>query len=60
MPWKNFIFLILSILSFACLFMIGGAIAEHSTAGVILAIIGFIVFMAAGFTLKRKFNETAR
>lgn len=58
MPWKNFISFILAMLTFLCLFSIGGAIAEHSTTGAVLAIVGAIVFMGTGFTLKRKFKAT--
>ncbi|HEX6923618.1 MAG TPA: DUF5325 family protein [Bacillales bacterium] len=58
MPWKNIISFILAILTFICLFSIGGAIASHSAIGAILAVLGVIVFMGAGFTLKRKFKST--
>lgn len=58
MPWKNFISFVLAMLTFFCLLSIGGAVAEHSTTGAILAIIGAIVFMCAGFTFKRKWNAT--
>ncbi|HEU5139892.1 MAG TPA: DUF5325 family protein [Bacillales bacterium] len=58
MPWKNIISFVLAFLAFGCLFTIGAAIAAHSTLGVILAILGVIVFMGTGFTVKRKFKET--
>ncbi|HEX7066222.1 MAG TPA: DUF5325 family protein [Bacillales bacterium] len=58
MRWRNIISFVLAILAFGCLFTIGAAIAAHSTLGVVLAILGVIVFMGTGFTLKRKFNET--
>jgi hypothetical protein len=58
MPWKNIISFVLAICTFVCLFSIGAAVAEHSTVGVIAAIIGVIVFMGAGFSLKRKFKTT--
>ncbi|HET7580971.1 MAG TPA: DUF5325 family protein [Bacillales bacterium] len=60
MPWKNFISFVLAMLTFGCLFSIGGAIAEHSTIGAILSVLGVIVFMVAGFTFKRKFRPTER
>lgn len=58
LPWKNAINLVLAVLTFACIFAIGAALAEQSVLGVILAIIGVIVFMTVGFTLKRKFTES--
>ncbi|HET7629539.1 MAG TPA: DUF5325 family protein [Bacillales bacterium] len=58
MGWRNVAFLVLSILTFACLFAIGAAVAEHSTVGVVLSIIGAVACMAAGFTLKRRLNAS--
>lgn len=57
MPLKNVIFFVLSMLIFVCLFTIGVAVAERSITVGVLAILGVIVFMGIGFTLKRKMNE---
>lgn len=54
MPWKNIMNLLLAIFTFACIVSIGIALAEKSVVGVMLAIIGIVVFMGTGFTLKRK------
>lgn len=50
--------LILAVLTFACVILIGGAIALQSITGIILAVIGACFFMGIGFGLKRKFNAT--
>jgi hypothetical protein len=50
----KFIFFLLALLTVASLVMIGYAIVVGSVLGSILSILGVIVFMGAGFTLKRK------
>jgi hypothetical protein len=50
----KFIFFLLAVLTVASLCMIGYAIVVGSVLGSILSILGVIVFMGAGFTLKRK------
>lgn len=57
-PWKIMMNLLLAVLTFACIVSIGIALAEQSWVGVMLAVIGIVVFMGVGFTLKRKFNES--
>lgn len=50
----NIIFFLLATLTVFCLVMIGYGIVIHSILGIILSILGVLVFMGAGFTLKRK------
>ncbi len=50
----RFVFLLLAILTVGSLVMIGYAMVAQSILGVILSILGVVLFMGAGFTLKRK------
>ncbi|WEG11716.1 DUF5325 family protein [Pullulanibacillus sp. KACC 23026] len=50
----NAVFFLLAVLTVGSLVMIGYAIVASSLLGVILSILGVLVFMGLGFTLKRR------
>ena len=50
----NFVFFLLAFLTVASLVSIGFCVAAGSPLGIILSILGVIIFMCLGFVLKRK------
>lgn len=50
----NALFFLLATLSVVSLVMIGYFIVANSVLGIILSILGVVIFMGLGFTLKRK------
>ena len=51
------IFLFFAVLSAACIMGIGVAIAEKSVLGIAVSIIGLLITMGIGFTVKRRMRN---
>jgi arginine exporter protein ArgO len=58
MNMQSIIFLTISILVTFCIALIGVALGEQSLLLAIIAILGTIILMGIGFTLKRKFRNS--
>ncbi|OZM58441.1 hypothetical protein CIB95_02415 [Lottiidibacillus patelloidae] len=57
MSRHNIYFLTLSIFTVLCLLLVGVAIAYRSVTGILLAIVGVIIFMGIGFMKKKQLRE---